>query len=283
VKTQARVGKLEKIITVSSNDPQTPKLQLKVAGTVERIAGFEPNRINLEKVLTGTTTTKTVEIFAKDPEKFQITKLTASDPESFKAETITENGKPAVKVTFTAGDKEKAFSGRITAETNLSSPKQIDLYVFGKVSSDLVLDKEYAFFNPIDPKNPSTVELRVSSLSAKPFKLTKVEDSSGSIQGTFAKKGKDWLVTLKLIKEPQDPRGKFKLVTDRKDQPRLEVFYVINKPGAKITPPGISGHPISSTIAPKMMAPIQLRDQKLKSVQIAPSSPIPPHKPPVNP
>jgi hypothetical protein len=271
---------LEKTIDVFSNDPKTPKFQLKLTGTVELIADFEPNRLNLKNVLKGGTVTETVKVVAKEPEKLQLSELVVSDPESLKAEVVKgDNGAPAVKVTFIGGDKERHFSGRITAKTNLETLKEIELFVYGMVTSDLVLDRTYAFFGNFDAKNPPTFPIKVSSISGKPFVVKKIEDESGAVTGTIEKKDKDTLVTLKLTKDINPPRGKLRLLTDRKDQASIEVSYSVRLPG-----PAASNIGGTMVPQPKDMGKLQFQPGNtkgpLKPIQMAPLRKLPLKGPP---
>ncbi len=224
--TKGRVGKLEKLIEVFSNDPEKPRLTLKIGGTVERFLDFDPPRLSLGNFLKGTTRTETVKLVAKEPDKVKLGEITVSDPNSVKAELVKGTGPlPDLKVTLMAGDRERSFSARVTLQTGLEKMPTIDLLIFGAVTGDLVLDKKYAYFPNYDEKNPPTFEIRVSSLGGKPFKVTKVEDPQGFVTGKADKKDKDVVVLLTLTKDANPPQGKVLIRTDRKDQEVLEVSY----------------------------------------------------------
>jgi hypothetical protein len=244
VSTRGRKGNLQKTVVVQSNDPKQPRYALKIKGIVEVIAAFEPDRLNLKNIAKGETVTRTVKISGREADKLKITELVSSKPEELTAELVTEEGKPAAKITFKAGDKAGRLSARVTGKTNLKNPKEIFLYVYGQVSDDLVAERPFIFFPthagagaesllaetasilvaPFKKKNQA-VKLKVTSLAGTPFELTGVEDPEGSVIGTAKKENNEWQVFLMLAKKPKKPRGVVRILTDRDDQPAIEVRY----------------------------------------------------------
>ena len=244
VSTRGRKGKLQKTVVVQSNDPKQPRYVLKIKGIVEVIAAFEPDRLNLKNIAKGETVTRTVKLAGQEADKLKITELVSSKPEELTAELVTEEGKPAVKITFKAGDQAGRLSARVTGRTNLKNPKEIFLYVYGLVSDDLVAERPFIFFPthagseadsllsetasivlvPFKMKNQA-VKMKVSSLAGTPFKITGVEDPEGNVIGTAMKNKDEWQVFLMLAKKPKSPRGVIRILTDRDDQPSIEVRY----------------------------------------------------------
>jgi hypothetical protein len=244
VSTRGRKGDLQKTVTVQSNDPKQPQYVLKIKGVVEVIAAFDPDRLNLKNIAKGETISQTAKLIGREAEKLKITELVSSKPEELTAEMIEEDGKPAVKVTFKAGDKAGRISARVTGKTNLKNPQEIALFVYGQVSEDLVAERPFVFFPdqagedtgslltqtasiltaPFKRSNRA-VKLKVSSLAGKPFEVTGVEDPEGNVIGAATKEKDEWQVYLMLAKKPKSPRGIVRILTDRGDQPAIEVRY----------------------------------------------------------
>ena len=277
VSTRGRKGALQKSVVVQSNDPKQPRYILKIKGMVEVIAAFDPDRLNLKNVAKGETVTQTVKLAGREADKLKITELVSSKPEELTAELITEEGKPAVKVTFKAGDKAGRISGRITGKTNLKNPKEIFLYIYGQISEDLVAERPFVFFPghagkgagsllaetasiliaPFKMRNQA-VKLKVSSLAGKPFEVTGVEDPQGNVIGTAKKENDEWLVFLMLAKKPKNPRGVIRILTDREDQPAIEVRYNARtslRPAPSRVPPGVK--PVRPGKRPPIIRPKQ--------------------------
>ena len=272
--TRGRKGKLQKTVTVYSNDPKNPRLPLKVHGEVEMLAGFEPQRINLKHVAVGETVTQTARLAGKAADKLRISELHSSR-DDLKAELFEEDGRQAVKITLTAADKPGRFSARVTAKTNLEKPDKIQLFVW-HISQDLVVDRSYVFFpTTLDEnggdlftramdtvsapllENKRTVKLKVSSLSGKPFRITDVTDPEGAVVGTADHQGEDWFVHLMLVSAPQGTRGKVMLHTDRNDQEVVEVRYSArrSKRPPRATGPGGKNHDLR-VVKPVRLNPV---------------------------
>jgi len=213
-------------------------------GQVDVIAGFEPERLNLKNVSMGKGVTEIVKIVAKDLDKLKISEVTSSKPDQITAELIEQDGRQAVKVTLKAQDKAGRISAQVKAKTNLASPKELQLYIYGQVSPDLVVDRPYVFFSParISPhadaiarcfgmlagmvgRSSGIVKIKVSSLGGKPFDIRGVDDPSGVVVGYPEKKDNDWYVYLALAGESVKRRGTLKIKTDRDDQASIDIHY----------------------------------------------------------
>jgi hypothetical protein len=244
VSTRGRKGNLQKSVVVQSNDTKQPRFLLKIKGVVEVFAAFDPDRLNLKNVAKGETISKTIKLAGQKVDKLKISELVSSKPDELTAELIEEEGKPAVKVTFKAGDQARRISARLTGKTNLKTPKEIFLHVYGQVSEDLVAERPFVFFAgqageatgsllaqtasiltaPFKTRNRA-VKLKVSSLAGEPFEITGVEDPQGNVIGTAMKENDQWQIFLMLAKQPKSPRGIVRILTDRDDQPAIEVRY----------------------------------------------------------
>lgn len=232
VNTQGRRGALDKTVVVASNDPKTPRLTLKVAGQVEVIAGFSPHYLNLGRMLKGSKRTEVVPIVAKEPGKVRIGEVTANDPRVTARLVEGRAGEPAVEVTIEAGDQEGPLGAMVTAKTNLDSPKEIVLRLNGIVSGDIGVEPPRVFFRDFAEDKPQGLDLRVSALSGKPFRVLGVEDAQRAVRGDAKQDGASWIVALSLVRKPDAENGTIRVRTDRKDQPVLEVPYRVGgRPG----------------------------------------------------
>ncbi len=231
-------------------------------GQVEVIAGFEPQRLNLKNVAMGKSVTETVKIVAKDPDKLKISEVTSSKPDQIKAELIEKDGKQAIEVTLLAQEKPGRISAQVKVKTNLASPKELQLYVYGQVSPDLIVDRSYVFFTPtrVSPQSDTIarcfgmlagmvgrrsgiVEVKVSSLSGKPFDIESIDDPSGVVVGYSEKKDNDWHVYLALAGIPDKRRGTLKIMTDRDDQKSIDVHYGTGAAIGRRLPRPVPGQP----------------------------------------
>ncbi len=232
VNTQGRRGRLEKSVVVASNDPKNPRLTLKVAGRVEVIAGFSPQHLNLGRMLKGSKRTEVVKVEAKEPGRVQLSEVTANDPRVQARLVEGQDGEPAVEVTIAAGDQEGPLTAMVTAKTNLDSPKEIVLRLNGLVSGDLGVEPPRVFFRDYEDGKPQAMDLRVTALTGKPFRVLGVEDAQRAVRGEARQDGGAWVVALTLLRKPEAGEGTLRIRTDRHDQPVLEVPYRVGgRPG----------------------------------------------------
>jgi hypothetical protein len=251
--TKGRKGVTSKTVDVTTDSETNPKLTLTVKGTIEVLAAFENGYLDLGRVMMGTTKTQTVRIEAKDPVALRLSDLKVSNPAILKAEMVAGAAVPAVKVTFTAGDAPGNVSGNITVATNVPEVPALTLQVRASVGGDLDVRPSTAVLSPFEKgQPPPEFTMRVASMSARPFTLLKLEDPSGMLAGNVAPQGGGWLVRVIARKAPKTSSGIFYVLTDRKDQPRLAIPYVVSDPAVSIAK--MRG-PAQRSVAPKAAPP----------------------------
>lgn len=210
----------------------------------------------------GKSVTETVKVVGKEIDKLKISEVVSSKPDLIKAELIEQDGHPAVKLTLEPQEKAGRISAQVKAKTNLKSPKELQLYVYGQVSPDLVVDRSYVFFSParvapgsdiyarcydmlarIIGRRSGVVKLKVSSLGGKPFNIEGVKDPSGAVVGYPEKQDGNWYVYLALTGQPKGRRGMLKIMTDRNDQETIDVHYGTAGSIGHRLPPPVPGQP----------------------------------------
>ena len=208
-----------------------PKLTLTIKGSIEVLAAFEKTYLDLGRVMMGATKTETVRIEAKDVAALRLSDLKVTSTALLKAELEKTDGTPSVKVTFTAGNAPGTASGNVTVATNLPEVPLLTLQVRASVGGDLDVKPPTAVLSPFEQDLPAPeFTLRVMSMSGRPFTLLKLEDPSGALAGNVAPQGGGWLIRVIARKQPRTTSGFFYVLTDRKDQPRLAIPYLVSDP-----------------------------------------------------
>ncbi len=239
------MGPLDKTITVYSNDPKSPTYLLKVSGTVELIASFEPPLWDLRSIGKGSTKDQVFRMVGSALDKVKLGAIQVSRPDQISAEATQQEGKPALKVTVKAGQTVETLSGEVKVKTGLAYPAELTVTIRAQVSEDLVLDRLQIFFAQSTPKPGQTLlaraatlalspwadsrylqKVRISSLAAKPFDITRVEDPSGAVIGKVEQAGDKAEVLLAFAASAGTDKGLIRLHTNRPEQPVIEIKYL---------------------------------------------------------
>lgn len=233
--TRGRKGRLAKTILVYSNDPVHKTFALKLDGSVDVLATFSPERLNLQRVRAGAKIEKLVRLDGKLADKVKLSDVRSSKAGVLEGKiTKDDSGRPALAVTLQttaleAGAKEERFHGTLRVKTGLAEPKEMTLFVWGVISPDVYLERSYVFFPPFNPKRPPSLQVAISALSGKPFRVKKVEDPEKHVVGKVVRDkqgGKRLALTLKT--QPK-LSGTLRVHLDRKDQPVIEVRYGVRQ------------------------------------------------------
>jgi len=226
---------MSKTVEVTTDSAAMPKLTLTMKGQIEVLAAFERPYLDLGRVPMGVTKTETVRVEAKDPAALKLSNLRVSDASVLKAEIVDDGGPASVKVTFKAGEAPGNVSGVVTVTTNVAQVGDLTLQVRAKVGGDLDVTPPTAVLSPFEKGQPAPeITLRVTSASGQPFHLLKVDDPAGALAGTVSPQGNGWLVRVIARKAPKTSSGFVYVVTDRKDQPRLPIPFLVSDPAASL-------------------------------------------------
>lgn len=179
-----RRGKQQTMVTVQSNDPATPSVQLQVHSDIRPMMYLDPAAATFYNAPKGKEQKTTVKIYSRKPELTPM-QATASNP--------------AIKVDVKSGEtkeemvgEEKMFVtpmditllptaevgnvvGQVTVRTS-EAARLLSLSVSGEVVGDFnVMPRIVQLFN-VPPSSPVNSSVRVMSRSGKPFKIVSAEE-----------------------------------------------------------------------------------------------------------
>jgi hypothetical protein len=239
-------------VDVVSNDPAKPHFTLKMKGTVEVLAAFEPAWLTIGKVGLGTSKTESAKLVGRDAAKAKLTDVAVSDPAMLKAEAVMAGDAPALKVTLLPTHKVGPVNGTVTAKTGLEKPATVTLTVRAEVSPDLFAEPARVAFAAGDGKEPAVASLSIKSLSGKPFKVKKVTDADRAVQAT-PQRDVPGTFTLKLVL-PDRKSGRLRVETDRKDQAELVVDWTVGSAPATraMNPDMIRSRAVTGRVRPDL-------------------------------
>jgi len=239
-----RRGKQQTNVTVNSNDPAAPAVQLQVHSEIKPMMFLEPMAVNLGSVPKGKGATSTVKISSRNAE-LKPTQASCSNP-NIKAEIRTDSMKEEVvgedkiytylmDVTLAPTAEMGNVIGQVTVRTT-ESARLLTLSVNGEVVGDYnMMPKQVQMYN-IQPGGPLNSVVRVSSRSNRAFKILSAEEQPMGTKTfsniTFAEvpgaTPQTWQITLtgKAPEMQSAFRGKIVVTTDAEGEDKVfEVPY----------------------------------------------------------
>jgi len=232
-------GNVVKMVTIHSNDPNSPRVEVMIAAKVLASMDIDPSerRVSFKQSAQGQIQKMPITFTSKGPEPLQITTPAKSNKGLFSLKAINgKDGNPLVSVVevtipVNAPIGRHNDMGRI--KSNVPGMESMDFYFNCWIMSELTLDLEAIKFRFKKDLN-KTITITPTDGETK-FKITGVEIDMPEISVSYdnVKKGKEALVHLKgKVIEKTDPRaisakgrmkGTLLIHTDLKSLPTIEV------------------------------------------------------------
>ncbi len=142
-------GNIKKSITVTSNDPDTPKYRLTISGEIIKDLIIKPENIDFGLVPIGEETSETVTIKSQTEPDFKIKKITSSKP--FIDATIVgeENGEYIIKIVLKDNPVIGRFSGGIYLETSSQIQGKVNIPFFGEIAGDITTYPKKIYYGSV--------------------------------------------------------------------------------------------------------------------------------------
>jgi hypothetical protein len=228
--TRGMKGAIKKTVTLVTDDPAQPELELTLQGEVEVLLAFQPERLFLGPLREGSSRSEVVAVTGSRLAAFEPGTPRSDKPERLSARWLEGAGAPRLEVTFTAGHERGRQAARLELPTGLEQPERIALTVSARVTGDLVAGRRYVLFAPYTEDDEAVVRVDLRSLSNEPFEVTAIEDPAAAVEGTAERIDGGWRISLRLSRKPEQRRGRVIVRTDRADQPELSIAYHVRGP-----------------------------------------------------
>jgi Protein of unknown function (DUF1573)/Flagellar-associated PapD-like len=231
--THFQKGHRDKTITVMTNDPGSPTVQLTLQGNVKVEVEATPEEASFGKVRQGTEETMDVTItdLAKDAKTFRVSKVTNTSPYIRVTQEPRKDGKPGVmlKVALLKTMPVGQFHDSIEVMNNRTT---INVPVFGQVTGDLTLDPAQVSFGIVSGRDDVVRILRLTNSGNRAVNVLGVTSTNNSVVARVEpiKAGREYKITAILRRNtPQGQlRGAIAIRTDDPKQSTLTVpFYAI--------------------------------------------------------
>jgi hypothetical protein len=230
--TSADRGPAQRIITVSTDDPNQKQVALTIKGDVRVKVDANPALVVFDNVKHGVEVSKQVLVTDTLGDKnFKITSVTHSDPNLKVLQLPRTDGKPGaildVKLLKTA--PAESFADVVKVGSNVAP---VNIPISGNVIGDLNVSPPQVSFGIVKPRAGAVRFARLTNTGSRKVKVVGVSTNNPNVLVAIQPlpSGNDFKLTLEL--RPNSPdgtlRGFVDIATDDPGQPKIEVpFYGI--------------------------------------------------------
>ena len=237
----AAKGSLEKHINVTSNDPQTPNVNLGIKVTVQQVFEVNPTQVMIGDIHLGDTTNVTVHIHRNDGKKLSITKTDVTGDFAKARVEPGENEQSAkVIVDVLAKGAPRRFTDQVKLYMDGADQPGATIFLTGRLVGDVNVSPEALYWGVQDPEHwpgsfPETMTTRrvtiTSGQNAKPLEVTNLTSSlkEVTLELVPGEKGKTYTLVAKLATSPKEStRGTISFETNMPTEPKVVLPVTVN-------------------------------------------------------
>jgi len=222
-------SRFEKSITVTSNDPITPEVRLKLRGEVKQYIDIVPNSANFGRLM-GDEAQERVLNIANNTEKPLELKLTKPEDGGFKFELITKEPGQKFELRVKANPPYAAgtMKGSAFLETNVELQKQVEIVARAAVPERLdIQPQSITVSNTPGAEQGLSRVIRFTNYGEPPVKVLEAVADDPAIKLTLNERteGKAYTVLVELPQsyDPGPGGKKISLKTDDKEKKVIEI------------------------------------------------------------
>lgn len=237
VDTATFSGPIAKGVTVFTNDPATPQMELTVRATVEPFIKVQPGYARYSTVQGEKEGTIVQTLWTPDKSPLEIVKIESPYPYlkvSFREAKPEERAKAAqdqqqwrIEMTLTNDAPVGPLNEPVKVYTNNPKQKLVQIPVSGFVRPVIAVTPPVVDFGSIEVKEVLRKTFNVRSFATEPIKVTGIQDDLQGIDASVEplQDGREYQVRLTLKPElAKGPfNGKLVITTDSPKVPKLEV------------------------------------------------------------
>ena len=218
-------GNVKKTITVTSNDPNSPKYKLSISGEIKEEISVKPKSVNFGSIYVGKEIERTIAIKPLTDSSLNIKKITSS--KEFVKASIAEKNKDGyiIKATLDNNLKIGRFSGGIFLETDNQRQPKVKIPFFGEVVGDITPYPKKIYYGFVNKGKEITRKVFVK-INKDDIKILNIKISPDFLSTKIIeKKSPHYLIEVKLNKEAAIGKlnGLLELDTNSEKQPVIRI------------------------------------------------------------
>ncbi|GEM_PF-362019 len=230
--THFEKGYRSRTVTVYTNDPVNPAVDLILEGQIRVELEARPSELNFGTVRRGQELTRDVEVVFTGEGPFEIRGVSNSNS-NIEAQVISSakasKANSRLRITLRKTMPVGPFYDTVQVVT---SRETLVVPVFGRVIGDLIADPPQVSFGVVGRGHPTERILRLTNAGQKPIKIIAISSSNPSVtaKAEETKPGKEYKIVVELLKDAPEGqvRGALRVVTDSPTETSLTIpFYAI--------------------------------------------------------
>jgi len=225
-----RKGQQSKTVYVHSNDPEQPKLALKVKGQVKEAVVCSPTRLEFGKVVQGESSAKQVTVTPGEGEKAKVKSVEVTSEylsADFSETTAGDTKGYVIDVTLSPDAPRGRLSSQLKIETDNEHAPIVTVSVMATVTGEIVTTPDrLSLILQAGEENKSSV-VSVNKMRGGPFTISKVECDVEHVTTDLqtVEKGKRYKVQVNG--DPHAPicraNGTITIHTDDRNDPTIDI------------------------------------------------------------
>lgn len=236
--TRRYKGKQEKTITVYSNDPYEPEIELVMRGIVKTEVAVDPQGLNFGDIQKGETFTKTVRLLQLSQNNLVLKKIEANDNYfAVAASRFREENSRGINIDVTLKPDVSVgqFSEVITLHTNLKRRPRIDVPIWANILGMIKVEPGMLSFGVIKKGMGGSAEARIIRRDGGEFSIVRTESNLPYLTVDVKElvRRKEYALTVHVQKNSPAGRmaGEIKIFTDYPEEAvvKLPCFALIEK------------------------------------------------------
>lgn len=246
INTNYLKNKITKGVIIISNDPERPKLKLKLTATIKSLFKIEPADYFRVNIIKGDDWSKEIKLFSVSGKPFNITSIRTPNNHfstDFKPISGKNGDNPGYLIRLTLLSDNLPYGqlgGKFLIFTDLSKGVQ-EVRISGKIRGPITYFPERIplFTDPGQQGGRTSAKVNLTLIRGKSFEITGVKSTHNSIESkvTTVEKGGRYAVTVTWPGKEKVTRrmnGTLTISTNHKDMPQIAIPYiVIQKGGVK--------------------------------------------------
>jgi hypothetical protein len=232
---KGRRGQQHKAITVESNDPKTPQMQLALQGTSAVKLSVQPAQLFFGQIDESAESTAATEIASLTEDRFQITKVESSSPNFDGQVEVLEDGRKYRLVVSTRGAVPKGGArGSIRVSTDSPTYPIIDIPVSATVLDELTVAPDQIILVEREGEGVTRFVV-VRPGRTKEFAVQSVETPDPAIRVEVVGMGQQgYQIRLDNVVATRELDGKkLKIITNVQGMSEIEIPFRIIPQGAQ--------------------------------------------------